>query len=181
MFYDILLAKALNGNGGGGGGGGTKTYIVKDGIIQDGYSFSTVKTTVTEKTDGDEHYLELMGTVLNDYQTVYTPLIFVPSENSLVVVEFAKISGKYGQSWNNSVTYPSFSIGKSATADTIPYDSRIFMNYVNSGTKDMMKEKYIIGIPYDSTSVSIKFSLSGEQAFAGCLYIKNLYFYDINL
>ena len=131
-------------------GGGTKTYIIKDGKIQNGYTFSAVQCILTEETTDGIDYVLVKGTSTNQYQATYTPLVTVPTGVTHIVLELAEINGSYGWTW---------CISGGA------YNALSASNAVNTSAV------------LDSwTSVSIKISVTGAGSHLGIANIKNLYF-----
>lgn len=153
----------------GGGGGGTKTYVVKDGVIQDGYSFVTENCTVTEE-DG---YLFINGNSNNQYQAAYTPSIDVPSGTLYIVAELAEVDGHYGWTWENGAYQNSqFSFGRYKTG-TGANDCKI--PFVLT-TGYFLRSKYVCGVTPGYTTGSIKLGATGDSGHKGFLNVKDLYF-----
>ena len=180
---DIASGKTAYVNGqkitgtGSGGGGGTKTYLIKDGVIQSGYTFTAVNTIITEKTTDGEHYVELMGTTANQYQSITTPLISCNAD-SVLVIELAEISGVCGYSWGSGNGYPSMSIGDAVGSGTGPFPPSKVDFKKTTGT--ISYGKFYAGVPYGLSNVCVRVSISGSSGHIGYLYIKNLYFYDFS-
>ena len=180
---DIASGKTAYVNGqkitgtGSGGGGGTKTYLIKDGVIQSGYTFTTVNAILTEKTTDGEHYVEMMGTSANQYESITTPLISC-NAGSVLVIELVEMNGDYGYSWGNGNDYPSMSISDTVSSGTAGF---IFSKVgFRKNTGSILYGKFCAGVPYGLTNVCVRVSISGSSGRVGYLYIKNLYFYDFS-
>ena len=174
-FYDALGQRTLG--TGSGGGGGTKTYLIKDGVIQSGYTFTTVNTIITEKTTDGETYVELMGTAKNQYQSITTPLISC-NAGSVLVIELVEMYGDYGYSWGNGNDYPSMSISDTVSSGTAGF---VFSKVgFRKTTGSILYGKFCAGVPYGLTNVCVRISISGDSNHFGYTYIKNLYFYDFS-
>lgn len=158
-----------------GGGGGTKTYIIKDGIIQNGYTFSAVQCTVTEETTDGVDYVLIKGTSNNQYQAAYTPLVTVPTGATHIVLELAEIDGSYGYSWFMAGgAYSALSASNAVNTATSAY-AEARTTLVDS-TGPIQNAITYIGFPGSWTSVSIKICVTGNSARTGIVNIKNLYF-----
>lgn len=152
-----------------GGGGGTKTYIIKDGAIQSGYSFSVFNCTI-EQRDG---YLYVNGTSNNQYQAIYTPTIDVPSGAYYVVMELVEVNGYYGWTWTDSgasyalLTVGSYSQNANALTNRTKLETRT--GYIRS-------QKLACGFCQAQTQCSVKMTPVGDAGHKGYLNIKDLYF-----
>lgn len=180
---DTTLSDAVStladGYGGGGGGTGNRTYIIKDGKMQTGYSFSAIQGTVTEETDGTTAYIKCEATAANSYFAVYTPLINVPSGAKAVVMELAKIGGSYGRGWISSRTYSNLSLcyDLNPNIETNLNKATAVAPLVRA-TGEIPNSTFVVGGFLAANQICVHINPSGWSSCKGLVNIKNLYFTD---
>ena len=159
-----------------GGGSGTKTYIVKDGKIQQGWSFTGLSPTVVseETADGLDY---VSGITPGNQYGAFITNTFNASLYDYLVAELVEIDNRYGYSWygpNNAGM--SIETG-SETNKNITVNSGKTMFVASTGV--FPRSSYYVGVPVlADTNDYIKIAITGignSTNQYGRINIKNLY------
>lgn len=172
--YDVSSIASAVVNVASGGGDTSKTYIIKDGKIQQGFSFSVYRsTTVAEETaDGTDYVkVNING---NNYGGCWTQAFSV-SGFSFAEMELVEIDGAYGYTYQSSNDVGTFCIGNGSPTSSYhaPTGSITKLNTANGRIN---QSKFVVGVPpTTSGSGFLKFCISGASSYNGRLNIRNLF------
>lgn len=152
------------------GGGTNRQYIIKDGVIQPGYSFSTSgsNTAVTEESDG---YVKIYVNA-NAYGAAHVNGVDFSNFNTAVLCLF-KVSTRYGSSYCTN-QYPAFSLGSgNAASGTTPDSYRVIMLAAKG---NITTDVFALRTENYSSGGNIKFTAGGYGGHEYAeIFIKDLY------
>lgn len=155
------------------GGGVSKKYIIKDGVIQSGYTAQTVSPAMITEESGGYVHLSVTG---NEWCTGFFNGVDF-TDYAFLIVEFYSVSDVCGWSWNSfNAHVPAISVGNGNAAQNEKRSSGGFDALYVSGTEGDIKENYAI-IRIESLTVgNVKMSVSAKSGHPSAyLDIKNLY------
>lgn len=155
-------------------GSGTKTYIIQNGRIVSGYTFSCMtNTTLTEETLNDIPYV-YGHTTGNNYGAFWTSSFDMSNyAYGLLVLELENINNNYGFVWSGGGI--GVGSGTATNNNTVPTSSKVI--FTENGDSDYFDNStFVISVPSFTSNGYIKIDITGNSSHDGFINIKNLYF-----